>query len=171
MKKSIRKKLNSRQGFSLAEMLVTVIILVLATAIVASGIPAAMNTYKKITAKSNAELLLSTTLTEFRTEFCTADGIEINSTSKAISYSDSATGNVSKIYNGDDGLMVQRYIDSDSPDEAHLLVTTQAASMILKLKYADASYSNGLLTISDIGVYEGTNKLVGIDEYIIRTAK
>ncbi|MBR3317233.1 MAG: type II secretion system protein [Atopobiaceae bacterium] len=55
-------------GFSLTEMLVTLLILVLASTLMATGIPAAIDVYHKIVKTSNAQLALSTTLAAMRAE-------------------------------------------------------------------------------------------------------
>ena len=44
MKKTV-KRLKNRSGFTLVELLMTVMILLLATAIVVAGVPAAINVY------------------------------------------------------------------------------------------------------------------------------
>ena len=54
----LKNKIRSARGFTLAETRLAVIILLLAAAIVATGIPAARNAYEKVVLASNAEILL-----------------------------------------------------------------------------------------------------------------
>ncbi len=56
----IKKKLKSRFGFSLAETLIAILILLMVTAIVGAAIPTASNVYMKTVDAANAQLLLST---------------------------------------------------------------------------------------------------------------
>ena len=62
MEERIRKKLHSSKAFTLAETLLAVLILLMVSTIVATGIPVARNAYEKVVLASNAEVLLSTTI-------------------------------------------------------------------------------------------------------------
>lgn len=75
MAANFKKKIKDRSGFSLAEVLVTVIILLLVTATVATGIPAASRAYSKVVNAANAQVLMSTTIIRLREELGTADNI------------------------------------------------------------------------------------------------
>ena len=55
-------------GFTLTEMLVTTLILALASALMATGIPAAIDTYQKTVKCADAQMALSTTVTALRSE-------------------------------------------------------------------------------------------------------
>ena len=55
-------------GFSFTEMIVTMFILTLTATLMATGIPVAIDTYKKIEKTSNAQLALSTTIEVLRSE-------------------------------------------------------------------------------------------------------
>ncbi len=61
-----------RAGFTLTEMLMTTLILLMVTAIVAAGIPVAVNAYQKVLNAANAQLLLSTTISRLQEELSTA---------------------------------------------------------------------------------------------------
>ena len=62
--KKIRNKLHNRKGFSLAETLMAVLILLMVSAVVAAGIPMAREAYEKAVDAANAQTLLSTTITK-----------------------------------------------------------------------------------------------------------
>lgn len=59
-------------GFSLTEMLATMLIMVMVTTMVVTGMPAARDAYLKTVNASNAQVALSTTLTALRSELGTA---------------------------------------------------------------------------------------------------
>lgn len=66
---------NNRGGFTLAETLIAVLILLMVTGIVAAGIPAASNALNRAVDASHAQLLLSTTMTSLRNELGSARSI------------------------------------------------------------------------------------------------
>ena len=106
--KSIAIKLKRAAGFTLAETLMTVLILLMVSAVVAGGMPAAMNAYRKAVDAANAQLLLSTTVNALRDELSTAWDVEVEGTT--ITYQSSDTGEESIISLGDDGkIMLQEY--------------------------------------------------------------
>ena len=59
----MRKKLSSRKGFMLSEMIVAVAILALISAALAVGIPTVMKVYQKVTVHAEASLLCDTLAT------------------------------------------------------------------------------------------------------------
>ncbi len=61
-----------RAGFTLAETLMTTLILLMVTAIVAAGIPAAVNAYDKVLDAANAQILLSSAISRLEEELSTA---------------------------------------------------------------------------------------------------
>lgn len=71
--KSMRRISNrGNSGFTLVELLVTIAIMLLATMIVAAGVPAAHRAYVAAVDSSNAQLLLSTTTERLRDELSVA---------------------------------------------------------------------------------------------------
>ena len=116
MKKALQK-LNSQAAFTLAETLITVLILLMVSAVVAGGVPAAANAYAKAVDAANAHVLLSTTVDALRSELSTAWDVENlksdEAGEKGITYYSSATGSQAKIYISDsDGkIMLQEYVD------------------------------------------------------------
>ena len=143
MRKTIKKKLNSAAGFTLAETLLAVLIMLMVSGIVAGGIPAAKNAYEKVVRASNAEILLSTTVTTLRNELGTARNVVLGEEGSSgggesggegsgggesgttgaetvITYYNETIGASSKIYLAGEGdtepsgvIMYQRYAESD----------------------------------------------------------
>lgn len=66
--KRLNERRRSQGGFTLTEMLVTLLILVLASTLLATGVPVAIDTYHKTVNSANAQMALSTTLTVLRSE-------------------------------------------------------------------------------------------------------
>ena len=62
----LKKRLKNQAGFSLAETLLAVLIMLLVSVIVANGIPVARNVYNNVIVGANAQVLLSTTVTALR---------------------------------------------------------------------------------------------------------
>ena len=72
----LKKLKESRAGFTLAETLICVLILLMVSAIVGAAMPSAANAYKNVVDAANAQVLLSTTLTALRDEFSTAKQVQ-----------------------------------------------------------------------------------------------
>ncbi len=69
-----------RAGFTLTETLMTTLILLMVTAIVAAGIPAAVNAYDKVLDAANAQILLSSAISRLEEELSTAVEVWTDST-------------------------------------------------------------------------------------------
>lgn len=114
-----KEKLRSQNGFTLAETLLAVLILLLVSVIVATGMPAAKNAYEKVVVASNAQALLSTAATSLRNELGTAWNVIIDddtaktiagTAGSSITYYSANTGGLSKIdQDADTGITLQEY--------------------------------------------------------------
>ena len=99
-------KLKRRGGFSLAETLVAILILLLVSAIVAAGVPVARNAYEKVVLSANAQTLLSSAVSALRDELGTAWDVRVEDSATKTSgawltYYSSSTGARTKLYLGD----------------------------------------------------------------------
>ena len=176
MLKRIKARLKNRSGFSLAELLITLLILLMATAIVTAGIPAAAGALRKVVDASNAQMLLSTTMTRLRDELSTAKVEKIEGTK--ITFTNSA-GIHCEIFpgskDGTSGILLSAKPETGSGIE-YLLVSEKAAGG-LAVSYTGASYNeeNGIVTISGLEVTKGSNTLASVTtadgtsgDYLIR---
>ncbi len=77
MKKTNSLKSNNK-GFSLAEMLMVVLILLLVTSGIVGGIPAIRDAYELVVVRANAQPLLSTAVHEITSDLKTASDITCN---------------------------------------------------------------------------------------------
>lgn len=69
------KKLKSNQGFSMSEMLLAVMIIVLTLGIIGGGITVVKDAYEKITLRAESQTLLSTAIVSVSTELRNAEEI------------------------------------------------------------------------------------------------
>ena len=136
------RKLRNRSGFTLAEMMMTVLILLLVSLIVATGMPAAKNAYTKVVLSSNAQVLLSTTVDSLRDELGTAWNIEKVDTTK-LKYFSANTGNVRELsVDENKDIVVQDYVTATdllvgnkASDEPRALLSSAAKSDDLHVTY------------------------------------
>lgn len=63
----------AQRGYSLTELLVTMTVLLLVSAIMVAGVPSALRTYTDVVDASNAQVLLATTVTRLRDELSMAN--------------------------------------------------------------------------------------------------
>ena len=172
---SANHKLKSRAGFTLAEALVTVLILLMVTAVVAAGIPAAKNAYEKVVRSANAEVLLSTSVSELRKNLVTAQSVDAENRELTFYSGDGEINK--KIYpdlENNGVLMVQEYIgfEKDVQEVTRQLVTDAASTRDLYVTYEDVSCEGSLVTVTGLSVYrksqEGAAPLTSIDTLYIR---
>lgn len=154
--KKIRKR---NKGFSLAEVLVVLLIVLMVSSIVAVGVPAAVRAYNKVVDASNAEVLLSTAMIRLREELGTAGTANNAETATTITY-DCGQGYESKIMlageSEEPSILIQEY--SNIPDLAatyppHPLVTDSASSKKLYVTYETVDISaDGIITFGNLQV-------------------
>ena len=95
----LNRKAKSRAAFTLAETLVAILIMLMVSSVVATGIPAARRAYESVEIAANSELLLSSTISTLRNELSLAKDIKIEGTDKtSVSYLNPTTGTMSRIY-------------------------------------------------------------------------
>ncbi|MBE6994620.1 MAG: type II secretion system protein [Ruminococcaceae bacterium] len=158
------KRLNSRTGFTLAEVLITVLILLMITAVVAGGMPVAANAYYKVVDAANAQVLLSTAMTELRDQLGLASGAAVES--GALTYA--GPGGDSRIWLGGDGtiLLRQTIAAADRP-----LVSVKAQTKNLTVTYTSVTVDGTLVTFEDLRVEKKGRSVAALDEYCVRTGK
>ncbi len=152
----------------MAEMLLTMLILLLASIIMATGIPAAKNAYEKVVLASNAEVLLSTTVSALRNELGTARDVKVGEpagdeqTGTILTYRSLAREAYSRLLVEKDNsshnvIMLQRYYDDLVPaktSEPEKLIRDKTATADLYVTYSSASYNEEthIVTIRNLSV-------------------
>ena len=150
------KRLRSNLGFTLAELMIAMLILSMVTAVAAGGIPVAINANTRVVETANAQVLLSTTMTKLREELGTAS--EIKSVNDHEIVYESENGSESRIYRTDSGIMIREYADvvSDLSDKTyeHLLVSKSAANKNLYVTFGSIVWteSTGIIEIRNVKV-------------------
>lgn len=162
------KKLKSGGGFTLAETLMTVLILVMVAGVVAGGIPAAVTAYSKAVDAANAQVLISTTVNALRGELTTAKDVHFKEND--LIYISSATGSKTKLYKETDGaIMVQDFLqfDETGPQTGatpRRLVSESAATNNLHVTYNSVSWADGqeneVLVFSNLKVTKGMSESI-----------
>lgn len=175
MTKSVKPR--TSPGFTIAEVLVTILILLMVSTVVAAGIPAAKRAYEKIVLSANAEVLLSTSVASLRDNLATAE--DVAAQDGAITFYSGDGGINKKIYpDAENGgvIMLQEYIgyDQNVQDVTRQLVTDAASTRDLYVTYEGVSCEGQIVTIQGLSVYRksqagtGAAPLTSIDTLYIR---
>lgn len=175
VKKALQKR-NTKAGFSLAETLVAVTILVL---ISASALPAAMRVYRNAVDASNAQVLLTTTVNALRNELSTATEVEKGTTATEIRYRSSDIDHGSRIYVDGNIIMLEKFgglteswLEGDKLDTrlAKPLIspamrqTTRSNDEYMTVTYTSAAVTNGYVKITGLHVARGDQTIVKMPE-------
>ena len=160
MLRKMKTKIRGVKGFSLAETLMAVLILLMVTSVVAGGIPAAAGSMYKIIDGSNAQVLLSTTLIKLRDELSMArlsDGDVINASGSKISYTQS-NGMKAEITSTPEGLMMKVGSGTEYP-----FVSNAAANKNLHVECEFAyEQDNGIVVVKNFKVKKGDKEIATI---------
>jgi len=183
----IAKKHKNTEGFTFAEVLVAVLILVMITA---GLMPAAMRAYQNAVDASNAHALLTETVNTLRSELSTAWDLTVSEDGKKITYKSAGTGSESIISLNGNAIEIQKYTElpastaskprwftseqvAPSPNpliSEAMKKQTGAGNNPMSVKFEKAILNeDGFITIENIEVGRTTNPIVKIDNLVIRT--
>ena len=171
----IREKLNKfSPGFSLAETLVALLIVLMVSSILVAGLPAAFQAYSKVVDGANAQVLLSTGATRIRDELGFATNVYLRSDSTSTTVQGySQNGFYKQMTNkADSGIIINMKPSMDStvsPSEVYL-IPPKASTDSLVLSFRTISYdeTNDIFTVAGLEVKKGGNTLASLGELKIR---
>ena len=153
-----------RRGFTIAETLVAVLILLMVSSVVAAGIPAAKSAFEKVVISANAEILLSTSVASLRDQLAAADRVTVEEDGKTLNYYSNDAGIHARIFPDEEAgaIMIQEYIGygggTGSGEAVRKLVTGAAATESLTIRYESASCEGQIVTIRGLAVRKDLKK-------------
>lgn len=162
---TLRRKLRARGGFTLAETLLAVLIMLLVSVIVATSMPAVTNAYNKVVLGANAKVMLSTAITALHDEIGTAWDVEqaAGETTK-LTYFNASTGAKSELSldtTDHNAIQIQDYVSlSDdlihgtgyTPGTAYHLVADKSSGMYVTYTSIAYDKDTGIVTVSGLKV-------------------
>lgn len=157
----LRQKLKSCRGFTLAETLLAVLILLLVSVIVANGMPAATNAYRKTVLAANGQSLMSTTVAALKDELGTAWRVSVEN--NKVTYYSADTGNRSVLEKDTDGaIKLTEYVSTDSLNVAtesvgNIRELTPRATMTQELTITYDTVTYTYYPSGDYGIIEFTD--------------
>ena len=162
LRTELKQKLNKTKAFTIAETLVAIIILLMVSSIVAAGMPAAISAYKKVEIASDAELLMSTTISTLRNELGVSSNVEVDPGKTEITYYNGSGKMTSRISNSDNKIMLKRSAGSEmsyeSDDSETRLISDQlSTNSDLDITYESVEINDDLVTFKKLKVYRSGN--------------
>ena len=172
-----------KRGFTFAEVMVALLIMVLLATFVATSIPVAFTTYREVVGDTNAQVALSTTASALRDELGLA--VSVKTEGGTVLYQ-TGEGTWAKIENGTKGLVKHEYADAGPMGAGADLGTTDLipSTMIVGASGGDdlrvqlsadgsgayITYANGVFTVHGIQVFMGADEtpIESIDEYKVK---
>ena len=159
----LKRKLNKAKAFTIAETLVAILILLMVSSVVAAGMPAAISAYRKVEVASDAELLMSTTISTLRNELGVSSNVKVNPGKTAITYYNGSGKMTSRIYVDNNAIMIKRSAGSDmsyestESDEMRLISEQLSTNSDLDITYGSVDFGDDIVTFTDLKVYRGGN--------------
>ena len=145
----------SSAGFTLVETLMALVILVILTGVVAMAITPAFKSYTSAVDASNAQILLSTTTAELRSELGLAQAQQPGS--DGVLYYKTSEGYWASLESTDQGIEKHVYL-GDEPGQNELegsptlLVSKAAQTDSLRVRFSDISYGDGVFAVNGLQV-------------------
>ena len=168
--KKTGQKLRSRKGaVSLIETVVTLLLVVLMSGMMVTGIRLAVKVYTTVVDKANAQVLLTTTEKILRNELSSAKKITVQDDKKAVSYQNNVTGQKYTLSSPDADILKTK----DGKTEKNRLIaeTTGTKNLHINFEAIELSDDKRYITVSGLTVTKGTQTLAGPEDYLIGVQK
>ena len=172
----------NKKGFTLAETLIAIAILLMVSGLMAGGIPAAINVYNKAVDAANAQIFMSTTMTAIRDELDCARDVRTSGTT--VTYTDTNGYKCTmEVLSGDkNGIYVvkenpfkteNKYADFDNgtysnSEVKNPLVSRSASVNKFYAVYTGVSINNDIITFTGLETKNkanGDKSMVNIGDY------
>lgn len=134
----VLKKLKNKKGFSLSELLVTVVLLSLLSALLATGTGMAIKSYPIVTDESNAQVLASTCASMLRNELSNAREVSL-SESGVLSYKKGDSNTISTLKVSDGQIMLSE-LGEEKPLVSDVTATNDLYPCYESIEYADSQF-------------------------------
>ena len=181
--RQLRRRLTDSRGFTLAELLMVILILLLVSTVVATGVPAAVNAYQKVVDSANAQLLLSTTVSSLRRELSLAgevgtdgsNGVEyyINGQGQKLTVSDDDLTIEAKfiLTSDEDGIKRTWLIDNEGKEIIPKAITLAGRGNDIRMvpKFDSLTYENGFFTVKKLQIEKDGSTAAGPIDLKIQT--
>ena len=172
----LKRKAKSRSAFTLAETLVAILIMLMVSSVVATGIPAARRAYESVEMAANSELLLSSTISTLRNELSLAKDIKIEGTDKtSVSYLNPATGTMSRIYKDENGKImykmnaaVEGISTGDTMPATRLMSEALSTKVGIDVTFGNITKNGDCIVFNDVKVKSGSTERTGRETVSIR---
>jgi len=171
----LKRKAKSRSAFTLAETLVAILIMLMVSSVVATGIPVARRAYESVEMAANSELLLSSTISTLRNELSLAKDIKIEGTDKtSVSYLNPATGTMSRIYMDGGKIMykmnaaVDGISTGDTNPATRLMSNALSTKVGIDVTFSNISKNGDCIVFNDVQVKSGDTMRTGRETVSIR---
>ena len=181
--RQLRRRLTDSRGFTLAELLMVILILLLVSTVVATGVPAAVNAYQKVVESANAQHLLSTTVSSLRRELSLAgevgtdgsNGVEyyINGQGQKLTVSDDDLTIEAKfiLTSDEDGIKRTWLIDNEGKEIIPKAITLAGRGNDIRMvpKFDSLTYENGFFTVKKLQIEKDGSTAAGPIDLKIQT--
>ena len=119
----MRKKIKGNSGLTVVEMLAAVAVLTLLLMMLGTGMQMAMNSYRKVIAQSEVDLLLSTAVDALADELRYARDVVVGNDNKLKSYTSDSYGKETYLYLDSSGRIMAKGTVEDGQKEWRVLST------------------------------------------------
>ena len=181
--RQLRRRLTDSRGFTLAELLMVILILLLVSTVVAAGVPAAVNAYQKVVDSANAQLLLSTTVSSLRRELSLAGEVGTDDSNRVEYY---INGQGQKLTVSDDDLTIEAkfiltsdedgikrtwLIDNEGKEIIPKAITLAGRGNDIRMvpKFDSLTYENGFFTVKKLQIEKDGSTAAGPIDLKIQT--
>lgn len=174
-KNTVFRVLRSNKGFSLSELLVTLVLVGLISLAMAGGIGMIVRSYTKVVDRADAEQLLSTTVSRITDELSYAraysiEPVTVSTDKKSVDFVSGLTGMRVRIMTDGETMHMYYYKSSsdDAPKEVPLIDDKLEARMTINFSSIDFNPEKGWFTIGGLGVtLKNGGAIVAVPSYTV----